>query len=475
MANIFRVIANLATAFAQDVNQFVGGLNGSADIGDITAFPQITTLPTALTSSATGTGSLSGAYSYVVTYVTGLVDGTGQLHVKGETTPGTASTTVNASSQNISLTNIPIGPAGTIARNVYRTKAGGSTYYLSFQIADNATTSWTDTISDTALGAQAPTKNTTGSKFVGDGSGLTNLGLNKVGSKSYIQEVNGDFWLTANAYYDGSNWQRVDTSRYSFAVQMQGTNNIPNETIQGVNIWRCIPGTNPIGAMLTYGGWETCLIFTANENMVCGGMNFEMDGSGAATTYGRMNQLADGTYFSRNSYYDGANWQRDDITKSAMAIKVSSSGAITTLVCAAGSNPITWVVNNTLDDGSGNMNAAGSITPAKGIHNASVSESLLTTTSTTTIATYTPSTSGNFLIGTSVRVITAATTITLTINWTDATGAQTDTRINALSLATGTHDVPLKFINAVAGNSITVKATAGTANQSYISASILGV
>lgn len=173
--NIFRTISNLATAFAQDVNQFVSGLNGSSDVGDITVFPTITSLPGSLTATAGATGTLSGAYSYIVTFATGLVDGSNQLYVKGETTPGTASTTVNVTSQQINLANIPIGGTGVIARKIYRTKAGGSTYYFAFQIADNTTTSWTDTISDTSLGAQAPTTNTTGSRFVGNGSGLTDL------------------------------------------------------------------------------------------------------------------------------------------------------------------------------------------------------------------------------------------------------------------------------------------------------------
>lgn len=175
MSNALYTVSNTTTAYAQALDQLVNGLNGSSDIGDITAFPQITSLPGALTAAAGAAGSLSGAYAYVVTYVTGLVDGTGALHTHGETNGGTASTTVNVTSQNIDLTSIPIGPTGTIARKIYRTVAGGSSFLFDFQISDNTTTSWTDTTVDGGLGAAIPTTNTTGSRFVGDSSGLTNL------------------------------------------------------------------------------------------------------------------------------------------------------------------------------------------------------------------------------------------------------------------------------------------------------------
>lgn len=172
MANIFYTVASLATAFTQSLNQLINGFNGSSDIGDIIAYPQITTLPGALTAATGATGSLTGAYSYQVTYVTGLVDGERVLHVHGETTVGTASATVSPSAQNVALSGIPIGPTGIIARNVYRTKSGGSIYYFDFQIPDNTTTSWTDTTADTSLVTLVPATNTTGSRFVGNGSGL---------------------------------------------------------------------------------------------------------------------------------------------------------------------------------------------------------------------------------------------------------------------------------------------------------------
>jgi hypothetical protein len=48
------------------------------------------------------------------------------------------------------------------------------------------------------------------------------LGLNPnissicLGSQIYLSIVGTDLWITGNAYYDGSNWQRVDTALASF-------------------------------------------------------------------------------------------------------------------------------------------------------------------------------------------------------------------------------------------------------------------
>jgi hypothetical protein len=60
------------------------------------------------------------------------------------------------------LTNIPIGPSGTTGRKVYRTVANGSTYKLLTTIANNTTTTFTDTTADASLGATAPTSDTSG-------------------------------------------------------------------------------------------------------------------------------------------------------------------------------------------------------------------------------------------------------------------------------------------------------------------------
>lgn len=57
---------------------------------------------------------------------------------------------------------IATGPTGTVARRIYRTKAGGSVYYLCGEIPDNSTTAFRDGVPDWDLTAAAPTANLNG-------------------------------------------------------------------------------------------------------------------------------------------------------------------------------------------------------------------------------------------------------------------------------------------------------------------------
>lgn len=108
-------------------------------------------------------------------------------------------------------------------------------------------------------------------------------------SKFNIFQLDGDLWIVANAYYDfdDSEWNRIDTSKYAFALQLQGTNFIPGESVQGVNLWRAVPGTNPIGDFGTYGGWEAVQLWTGYGDTVVGGYSIELDGHGTLP-YGRF-------------------------------------------------------------------------------------------------------------------------------------------------------------------------------------------
>lgn len=94
-------------------------------------------------------GSLTGTYSYTVTYV--LDDGT-----ETEPWPGTASS-VSPSSQQVNLTSIPVSSSDrVVARRIYRTVAAPvdiKDYYFLTEIADNTTTTYTDNVSDGSLGA----------------------------------------------------------------------------------------------------------------------------------------------------------------------------------------------------------------------------------------------------------------------------------------------------------------------------------
>lgn len=113
--------------------------------------------PSAALASPVAPGNVdNGAHRYLCTYVT----------ADGETQAGVVSSAVAVADKTVNgqvaLTNIPLGGASVTSRKIYRTAADGSTYMLLATIADNTTTTYTDNIADSALGAGAPTTNTTG-------------------------------------------------------------------------------------------------------------------------------------------------------------------------------------------------------------------------------------------------------------------------------------------------------------------------
>lgn len=97
---------------------------------------------------ATGAGLGIGVYKYEVTFTS----------PDGETLPSTSATvTTTTGNQQVNVTAIPTGPTGTTGRKIYRTAVGGLSFLLCNTIADNTTTSFTDTLADGSLGAAPPT------------------------------------------------------------------------------------------------------------------------------------------------------------------------------------------------------------------------------------------------------------------------------------------------------------------------------
>jgi hypothetical protein len=165
MPPFYKVTDSADTVFASDVDQFSDAFSGANDVGAITLFAQINP-PIAPTVAVNATaGNLNGAYKYAIAFVTGYWKGvvnTGTLITQGNTGGGTISGTVSPASQQVDLTAIPVGPTGTVARVIYRTKAGGSTYFAVSQINDNTSTTYTDNIADSSLTIAMPASNTTG-------------------------------------------------------------------------------------------------------------------------------------------------------------------------------------------------------------------------------------------------------------------------------------------------------------------------
>lgn len=99
------------------------------------------------TAASGGAGNLAnGAYDYKIVF---LYDGLQESNGQDTAT----SFTVSGGAKNVDLSSIPTGAAdqGVTKRRIYRTKAGGGTYFRVATISDNTTTTYTDTTADGSL------------------------------------------------------------------------------------------------------------------------------------------------------------------------------------------------------------------------------------------------------------------------------------------------------------------------------------
>lgn len=149
-----------------------------------------TTSPTL--ASGTGGNVENGTYSYVVTFVS----------VRGETgfdalAPTPATITVANGTNKISLANIPIGPAGTTQRNIYRSSSltPNRYYVLLVTINDNTTTSYDDVLGNSSLpitGSQSKWNTTAGKIYVGDTlAGYVGESNTFIGLRGLMQNTTG--------------------------------------------------------------------------------------------------------------------------------------------------------------------------------------------------------------------------------------------------------------------------------------------
>jgi hypothetical protein len=99
-------------------------------------------------------------------------------------------------------------------------------------------------------------------------------------------------------------------------------------------------------------------------------------------------------------------------------------------------------------------------------------ETQLTSTSATAVATYTPGSTKGLWVALYYRVVTGSTNVTITVDYTDVTGAQTITVLPTTSQAVGSYVmVPIFIVSTAAA--VTVTYTAGTANRVFASASVV--
>jgi len=146
--------------------------------------------PTACTATlvTTGTGNIgNGTHSYKITYVNYFNETR-----SGETELGTISNivTVDDSHKQVNLSNIPISSSlGVIERKIYRTKAGGTDYYLLAYLYDNITITYTDNTADAGLGSYVANymENDTFGKISIDGRESLSLGA----LNTYVGRLSG--------------------------------------------------------------------------------------------------------------------------------------------------------------------------------------------------------------------------------------------------------------------------------------------
>lgn len=174
-------------------------------------------------ASATGGSMAAGVYKYVVSFIAQNTQ-TNQSSKTAETTGSpTLTVTVPAGGTgSVALSSIPIGPAGTTHRRIYRTQVNGSTFYA-LTTLDNTVTTYNDTHADADLTLYSPVLWSTfggaiqladhngtvqvvisgdgkaflvqGMPALVDASGILNTPRVFKGSNTPVGPVEGDIWL----------------------------------------------------------------------------------------------------------------------------------------------------------------------------------------------------------------------------------------------------------------------------------------
>ena len=231
------------------VYQTTANTSGSRSAGYLTA-----QLGAPFASLYTGSGlTASKWYHYVVAYW----DGTNYWYSTAQSNPIQTGTTVD----QISLTGIPIGPATTQARYIFRTKADNTaalsqadtTYYYLTTIKDNITQVYTDSTADASLGGTAgavlsATINNAGSGY----TAADTLTLSQTGGSSGTITVNSIYSTGGSTGTITSTSIATPGSGYSGASNVQvtggtGTGATFNITVNPTN-WATITSNNSSAA-----------------------------------------------------------------------------------------------------------------------------------------------------------------------------------------------------------------------------------
>jgi hypothetical protein len=119
--------------------------------------------------------------------------------------------------------------------------------------------------------------------------------------------------------------------------------------------------------------------------------------------------------------------------------------------------------------------SAGAYIPISPPTNVAVSNVLIPNTNPTTIISTTPSTAGSFVIGAYYRVIGSLTTVTITVNWTDLSGAQSQTLVSSLASGAGNSYTSSPIYISATTSPITVVVTTNVGNTVYVTANVMAM
>lgn len=310
-------------------------------------------------------------------------------------------------------------------------------------------------------------------------------------STAAVLDSNGNEWLMQTATASAVNAVNLANAATGTNPSITATG---TDTNVGLNL---VPkGTGSVqiggqdialaGAFSTSGAFALELVTTAATTATLPAGTVTLAGLSTAQTFTALNTFGAGTMAVTSPK---VTTNILDANGNAIITFSPTASAVDTITItnAATGNPATVEISATGSDTNISLNLVSKGTGTVQVNGvpmagqtvnaaANASETELTVTTAVVVATYTPTAGGNFIVGGSLRVVTAATTATVVIGWDDAAGtAHTETLLNAVSLPVGVTSLQPTWINAGTAAAITITVTAGTTNQIYASGSIIAI
>lgn len=448
----------------------------------VTAGQTITTsitLPASATNlgiyvGTTATPPLVGTISSngIITYAGGLTSGL-SVTQSGSTFTITISTAASSSAPLPSSTNT----------------ANTEQYRLVQTLPNNAVTTYVDTLPDSQLGALAPTTNTTGTifqlplfpSFPSNPSTGTLIVLTNSTPTPYLW--NGTTWVPTQTDLVAGDGIAISDANGVFTVAAQVANSSLTNNSTGLSLNVNNPNTwtalQTFGNNLSFGGATVAITgLTTGQALVYNGTNWInadvafADLSGTATNSQLAGPLVD-ALVAGNA---GIAVTNPTTVGSATINAVVDNATLTIGSSGIALNPAhanIWTAAQTFQGGvvidavNGTPTAGhyGVVTTAAATYEGAVG------TTSTTLASFTPPGDGTVAVHVYLRP-TVTTTVSLTVTYSDAGGAQSDAILNNATLSS-----PAEFdgyYEATTASAVTITATAG-ATGVYASAVIEGV